>query len=691
MTNRRPQLRLFAVTDSDRDSSQNVSGYSLRDSVRQRRFKRMLPIGILVAIAFVVTVLFFLITNIQIVVTPDHASARKNLSRVSGALITWGDDVLMLGNRGTVEVSSPGYVDVEVVIDTGDPSPFRNIPMDPLPGIVTIHVDAPKPFTLDIDGARESSDSEMIKTELERGKHLVTLAGRSIQSETTEIEVEGYGRAQEFHLIGTTSNSFVALSTEPQSARIFLDGIDVGIGSFEGRVSTGSHQLELRAEGHSPEVLQLEVGNEETVELGRIALQPLMATLRVQSEPSAAAVIVDGEFAGSTPVAVSLTPNIDHDLIVRKQTYDPVQTTIQLQPGANATRRFRLNVATTQIEIQSNVLAEVRLNAKVAGATPINLEIKDGDVIEVFKEGYASQSRRIDSIDGVKPTMKFNLLTERESVYQNAPNEITVIGTLKLAKFPVATVRMSIPSEMGSASTPSVRAFELTRPFYMGIHEVTNSEFEKFNSQASASNRPGNHPVQNLSWNAAIEFCNWLSAQEGFEPAYYMDQTTGDYKLNEKSTAYRLPTEAEWEAVATYDYRSGRQLGPFPWGDSQRIPRGVGNFAGREVLKNQLPFLSSYVDNHAESAPVGSYASNMNGIHDLAGNISEWVHDYYAGRDFGVNTNQIDPLGPNEGLDHVVKGANFRSSRLEDLYTHLRKVKTNSSPEVGFRVARWIY
>ena len=169
-----------------------------------------------------------------------------------------------------------------------------------------------------------------------------------------------------------------------------------------------------------------------------------------------------------------------------------------------------------------------------------------------------------------------------------------------------------------------------------------------------------------------------------------MDSATAAIN-NPQSLAYRLPTEAEWEAVAAHDFSSGRQLGPFLWGDSQNVPRGSGNFAGREVAGDQLPFLSSYVDNHSGLAPVGSYSRNANGIHDLAGNISEWVHDHYAGQSFGLNTNLVDPLGPEKGLDHIVKGASFRTSRLEEMYTHLRKVKTNASPEVGFRVAKWIY
>ena len=160
--------------------------------------------------------------------------------------------------------------------------------------------------------------------------------------------------------------------------------------------------------------------------------------------------------------------------------------------------------------------------------------------------------------------------------------------------------------------------------------------------------------------------------------------------LDAGSTGFRLPTEAEWEAVARYDFASGGIRGrPYAWGASPTIPRAFANVAGRELRTRGVPFLADHVDNHAGIAPVGTYPPNFNGIHELAGNVSEWVNDYYRAGSFAPDT-RTDPLGPHTGTDHVVKGANHLSADRDALSPGYRTFVANKSESVGFRVARWI-
>lgn len=124
----------------------------------------------------------------------------------------------------------------------------------------------------------------------------------------------------------------------------------------------------------------------------------------------------------------------------------------------------------------------------------------------------------------------------------------------------------------------------------------------------------GAHPVACPSWDDAQAYLAWLSRKTG--------------------KAYRLPTEAEWEYAA----RAGAAT-RFSFGDDAadycRHGNGADQAARREVPGAAAWSVLACDDSHAYTAPVGSYAANAFGLHDMLGNVFEWVedcwHDGYAG------------------------------------------------------------
>jgi len=141
------------------------------------------------------------------------------------------------------------------------------------------------------------------------------------------------------------------------------------------------------------------------------------------------------------------------------------------------------------------------------------------------------------------------------------------------------------------------------------------------------------HPVVNVSREDAERFCKWLTARE--------------IKQERISSVhvYRLPTDLEWSLLAdtvedpeASPARREQQIEKvFPWGSAwppPQLPLKVGNFA--DSAATQMPGISSdriivgYDDGFKATAPVGSFAPNRYGIHDLAGNVNEWVSDDYS-------------------------------------------------------------
>jgi formylglycine-generating enzyme required for sulfatase activity len=93
-----------------------------------------------------------------------------------------------------------------------------------------------------------------------------------------------------------------------------------------------------------------------------------------------------------------------------------------------------------------------------------------------------------------------------------------------------------------------------------------------------------------------------------------------------------------------------------------------------------------YNDNYIVSAPVKTFPADSRGIYDLAGNVAEWVHDYYEIPSAERITN---PLGPESGEYHVIRGSSWMHGTITDLRLTFRDYGSDGRPDMGFRIARF--
>jgi formylglycine-generating enzyme required for sulfatase activity len=406
---------------------------------------------------------------------------------------------------------------------------------------------------------------------------------------------------------------------------------------------------------------------------------------------------VGGEFQGTTPVSVELSPLKDHRIELFLEGYSKAARTVRTEPEGHS--RLDLNLEPIIGRIQLSISpedAEVLVDGRAvgAGSRTLSLTAKEHQ-LTVRKSGFETRSQPITPRPGHEQSLDIRLLTVDQAYWATRPPQIdaSVGARLKLFR-PSDTFTLGAPRrEPGRRANEIERSVRLERPFYIGTTEITNGQFRQFRGEHSSSAMRGqtldmdSQPAVNVSWEEAALFCNWLSRSEGLPP-FYEEQDGRVTGWDPESHGYRLPTEAEWAFAARVS--DDGQLMMFPWGtDVYPPPTVVENYADESASTIVTFVLSNYNDGFPVTAPVGSFEPNHHEIYDMSGNASEWVNDYYEIQP-GSGEALADPLGPPPGDRHVIRGASWAKGSRSELRLAYRDGGRDPNYETGFRIARYV-
>ena len=309
-------------------------------------------------------------------------------------------------------------------------------------------------------------------------------------------------------------------------------------------------------------------------------------------------------------------------------------------------RKGRLAVATEPAG------AWVYLNDDYQGTTPLSeLEVLPGEVaLRIERDGFEEYAITLE----VKE------------------NEVISLPIIKLA--PTKGMPWQIPEWKNSLGMEFV---EMGEDLLVSKWETRVKDFARF-TNASKKRRlvtpdfvqQGDHPAVNVTRNDAIEFCEWITEKERKEG------------LIREWHLYRLPTDAEWSRMAGVEVEPGEtpreraswEWAGFPWGDEFPPQEKVANIAGAEGaarLQMNNSLVLDYNDGFVTTAPVGSFSPNQFGLHDLGGNVREWVGDFYTTEEAGFGT---------------TRGGSWEDFREEHLRISARRLAPDTGEGYGFRV-----
>lgn len=314
-----------------------------------------------------------------------------------------------------------------------------------------------------------------------------------------------------------------------------------------------------------------------------------------------------------------------------------------------------------------------RGNAQVVAVIVAVLVVAGGGVLAWYFLDQPRGDKKEPLADAAEKTKPEKRVSDK-TLGPPRPPVITNSIDMKLANLPAGKFRMGSPnSEKGrNGDEGPVHEVEITKPFYIGVHEVTQQQFARImgRNPSAFSFERGNQdrlkdvsntlkfPVDSVTWNEAVEFCEKLS------------QLIAERNANR---VYRLPTEAEWEyacrAGAATAFAAGASLGGKQANCNGQEPYGD------EPVGPSLP----------RTCNVGSYTANAFGLFDMHGNVYEWCQDWYA--PYAAQAVK-DPTGPEDGEFRILRGGSWHhGAQYCRSAARLSHLPSRQEWYIGFRVA----
>lgn len=363
-------------------------------------------------------------------------------------------------------------------------------------------------------------------------------------------------------------------------------------------------------------------------------------TLVINTNPSEAEIILDGDSIGLSP---KIIPDIEagtHEIKLIKKSYRDWTGKATVEVGMEKKVEVKLEAYGGRLKIASIPTgASIIIGKKTWGKTNKTLNLPPGSyAVALVKKGYHGKSQRVKVNDGKLTNL--SLLLSKKGIRQ-APGMVYI---------PEGEFMMG--SKKGDEDERPVHRVYVAG-FYIEKYEVNKKEYQSF-IEATERYIPDfwddpdlskpSLPVVGVTWEDSKAYCKWVGK--------------------------RLPTEAEWEKAAR-----GIDGRAYPWGDNYGSSQA--NAYGKQ-------------DGFQFTAPVDKFSAGASpfGVLNMSGNVWEWCADWYA-EDYYTGKNSKSPQGPSQGNFRVIRGGSWEDATSKLRTTNRHSAEPNySAYNLGFRCAK---
>jgi formylglycine-generating enzyme required for sulfatase activity len=637
----------------------------------------------------------YMFSSVTVVISAAQGNAAVSLP---DSLLTPGANGRYLLWPGTysVHIEAPGFqsLDEEIEVNAGERAEFE-FALQELPGRLQVSTVPETTGQVWIDG-KAVGELPTSEIQLDKGNYELRIRTPRFLEHITTVEVLGQDQLQAITAELVPNWADIVLNTEPPGAEVFVADELLGVTPATVQLVAGSQEIVLRKPGYRTEQRTLSVVAGQSEELPLISLAEAGGFLNISSQPSGAAVTVENEFRGNTPLEIEVAKGRSYQVRLSRAGYQTATRSVQVSDGVPVPVEVRMQPKLGKISISASPAdASLYVDGRSLGNASQELELLAvPHTLEIRKAGYDTWVAQVTPKPGLPQRLDVVLLTPEQKVLAAIPKTLTtsqdqVLQLVQPGELTLGAERR----EQGRRPNEVRRSVRLTRLFYIGREEVSNREFRAFKPRHTSGAEKyrelaaDGHPAVMLSWDDAAAYCNWLSQQDGLTPAYIRDRK----KLllaDPPTNGYRMPTEAEWAWVARYGGGTGAGPQKYPWGSVMPPPNNSGNFADMAAEDVAANTINGFNDGYPVTSPGAAFAPNAIGIYDLGGNVAEWVNDYYS---VAANTPGvlIDPVGPTSGQYHVIRGSSWRQASISELRLAYRDFGDRGRLDVGFRLARY--
>ncbi|MBW1893728.1 MAG: PEGA domain-containing protein [Deltaproteobacteria bacterium] len=449
------------------------------------------------------------------------------------------------------------------------------------------------------------------------------------------------------------ANGSIHITSKPMGASVFINDQKLGKTPFDmTQMKPGRHKVVIKRTGYNGWKQEVDIKPGEAITLFA-EMGFAYGSLSIKSRPSNADVYIEGKKRGKTPVKLKKLKKGSIKIEVKKECFGSAVKSVSIRENKISEYVFTLKPICGSVSIKSNpAAAQWYLDGEYVGITPGKIKnVKKGShKIKVTLKDHIDWVQTIDVQDGIMEIID----AEFEPIPpQQGEESIDPVTQMEFVWIEKGCFMMGAKDDelgKGADETPYHEAC-LKNGFWIGKYEVTQGQWVRvIGNNPSFFSKGDDYPVENVSWNDVNLFIE---------------------KINRMNTdgkvVYRLPTEAEWE----YACKSG---------DNQEILSG-------DIIGTGL--VAWFVRNSQRTThPSGWKAPNRFQLHDMLGNVYEWVADIYD-EDAYLKHQKINPIVRGDSEFRVIRGGSWYHSENESRCANRHYYKSDSGNYfTGFRLVK---